>query len=133
MEVGYPVDVEVEGNERVQANELPGGKCAVATYKGPHEEIADAHRAVHSWMHDNDIKATGEPAREVYLTDLRNLGEGDECRAESVWPIVHETARRAPPPAAEAVLTYPTGETLPSWISESAITSTPISTKRSRS
>ena len=91
VEVGYPVDVEVEGNERVQANELPGGKCAVATYKGPHEEIADAHRAVHSWMHDNDIKATGEPAREVYLTDLRDLGEGDECRAESVWPIVHET------------------------------------------
>lgn len=91
VEVGYPVDVEVEGNGRVQPNALPGGKFAVAQYKGPHEQIADAHRAVHTWMHVNDVKSTGEPAREVYVTDLREVGEGEECEAESVWPIIHET------------------------------------------
>ena len=91
VEVGYPVDVDVEGNGRVQPNSLPGGKCAVAFYKGPHEQIADAHRAVHTWMHTNDVQASGEPAREVYLTDLRGIEEGEECEAESVWPIIHET------------------------------------------
>ena len=91
VEVGYPVDVEVEGNGRVQPNALPGGKCAVAHYTGPHEEIAEAHRAVHTWMHSNDVQASGEPAREVYLTDLRSIGEGETCEAESVWPIIHET------------------------------------------
>ena len=91
VEVGYPVDVDVEGNGRVQPNSIPGGKCAVAQYNGPHEQIADAHRAVHSWMHNNDVQASGEPAREVYLTDLREIGEGEACMAESVWPIIHET------------------------------------------
>ncbi len=91
VQVGYPVDVEVEGNERVQADELPGGRCAVAVYKGPHKDIADAHRAVHSWMHTNDVQSTGEPAREVYITDLRSLADGEDCEAESVWPVVHET------------------------------------------
>lgn len=91
VEAGYPVPVEIDGNERVRPGELPGGKCAVAVYKGPHEDIADAHRAVHSWMHEHDIESTGEPAREIYLTDLRGLGEGEACEAESVWPVVHET------------------------------------------
>lgn len=91
VEVGYPVDVEVEGNGRVLPNALHGGKCAVAHYSGPHEQIAEAHRAVHTWMHANDVQASGEPAREVYLTDLRGIGEGETCEAESVWPIIHET------------------------------------------
>jgi effector-binding domain-containing protein len=91
VEVGYPVDVDVEGNGRVLPNSLPGGKCAVAHYKGPHEQIAEAHRAVHTWMHSNDVQASGEPAREIYLTDLRGIDEGDDCEAESVWPIIHET------------------------------------------
>ena len=91
VQVGYPVDVDVEGNERVRPDELPGGKCAVAVYKGPHKDIADAHRAVHGWMHDNNIKSTGDPTREVYITDLRALADGEDCEAESVWPVVHET------------------------------------------
>ncbi len=91
VQVGYPVDIEVEGNDRVRPGELPGGKCAVAVYKGPHKDIADAHRAVHQWMHTNNIQSTGEPTREVYISDLRSLGDGDDCEAESVWPVVHET------------------------------------------
>ena len=91
FEVGYPVEADVEGNGRVTPGAISGGKCAVARYRGPHEEIAQAHRAVHSWMHANDVQASGDPAREVYLTDLRDAGEGEECEAESVWPIIHET------------------------------------------
>lgn len=91
VEVGFPINVEVPGNDRVQQNDLPGGKCAVALFQGPHADIADAHRAVHSWMHEHDIKSTGDPTREVYLTDLRNVPDGGDCEAESVWPVVHET------------------------------------------
>jgi effector-binding domain-containing protein len=88
VEVGYPIDAEVEGNDRVHSGELPGVKAAVATYEGPHNEMPEAHRAVHMWMHENDVKASEQPAREVYITDLRNLQDGENCKAESVWPVM---------------------------------------------
>jgi effector-binding domain-containing protein len=88
VEVGYPIDGEIEGNDRVHSGELPGVKAAVAIYEGPHTEMPDAHRAVHMWMHENDVKAAEDPAREVYLTDLRDLKAGEDCKAESVWPVM---------------------------------------------
>lgn len=93
VEVGYPVGVEVEGNERVRPGELPAVKAAVATYVGPHKEMPEAHRAVHMWMHEQDVKASEQPAREVFITDLRDLEPGAECRAESVWPIMVQPSR----------------------------------------
>ena len=88
VEVGYPIDGEIEGNDRVHSGELPGVKAAVATYEGPHNEMPEAHRAVHMWMHENDVKASEQPAREVYITDLRDLKDGENCTAESVWPVM---------------------------------------------
>ena len=86
VEVGYPIDEEIEGNDRVRGGELPAVTALVTTYEGPHKEIPEAHRAVQMWMHDNDILGS-EPAREIYLTDLRDLADGQDCKAESVWPI----------------------------------------------
>ena len=88
VEVGYQVDAEVKGSDRVKPSELPGGKSAMTTYKGPHAGIPAAHRAVQIWMRDNDVETTGGPACEIFLTDLRQLGEGEDCEAESVWPVV---------------------------------------------
>ena len=93
VEAGYPVDVKVKGNDRVHAGELPAVKAAVASYEGPHGKMPEAHRAVHGWMHENDVKASGEPPREIYLTDLRGLAEGQDCTAESVWPVEVEPSR----------------------------------------
>lgn len=91
LEAGYPISDDIEGNDRVKQNLIPGGKCAVAKYIGPHQDIANAHRAVHAWMHDNEIKASGEPAREVFITDLGKVEINSECVAQSVWPIIHES------------------------------------------
>ena len=88
FEVGYPVAVEVVGNERVKANTIPAGKVAYTEYEGPHIDIPEAHRAVHNWLHERDVKTTGDPAREVFRCDMRVLAEGEPCKAESVWPIV---------------------------------------------
>ena len=88
VEVGYPVDAEIKGGERVQPSELPGGKAAVALHKGPHAEMPAAHRAVHGWMNEHGVESTGGPTLEIFLTDLRELGEGEDCEAESVWPAV---------------------------------------------
>lgn len=87
VQAGYPIDEEIAGNDRVMGGELPSVKAAVALYEGPHQEMPDAHRAVHTWMHENNVNAAEEPAREVYLTDLRELKEGEDCKAESVWPV----------------------------------------------
>ena len=91
VEVGYQVDAEVEAGDRVQPSELPGGKCAMTRYKGPHAGIPAAHRAVQIWMRENEVESTGGPACEIFLTDLRELGEGEDCEAESVWPVVVTT------------------------------------------
>ncbi len=88
VEVGYPVDAEITGSERVQPGELPGGKAAVTLHKGPHADMPAAHRAVHGWMNEHGVESTGGPTLEIFLTDLRELGEGEDCQAESVWPAV---------------------------------------------
>jgi effector-binding domain-containing protein len=93
VEAGYPVDVEVEGNERVKPGTLPAVKAVTALYDGPHSGIGDAHRAVHNWIHEHEssVNADISPAREIYLTDLRKAGEGEDCHAMSVWPVTIET------------------------------------------
>ena len=86
--MGYPVDAEITESDRVKQSELPGGKAAVTLHKGPHAEMPAAHRAVHGWMNEHNVESTGGPTVEIFLTDLRELGEGEECEAESVWPAV---------------------------------------------
>jgi effector-binding domain-containing protein len=87
MEVGYPVDTVVEGTDRVKSNTLPAVKAATTIYEGPHQAMPEAHRAVHGWMHDHDVPAAEAPAREVFITDLRELADGEDCKAESQWPV----------------------------------------------
>ena len=91
LEVGYPIAEDILGNDRVKQNSIEGGKCAVANYVGPHKNIANAHRAVHAWMHDHDVKASGQPAREVFNTDLLGIELDSDCVAQSVWPVIHES------------------------------------------
>ncbi len=90
VEVGYPVEVEIPGNDRVRPGSLPGGKAVVVAYKGPHVKIAAAHRAAQSWMAEQGIDFI-DAAREAFLTDLRRLNDGEVCEAEAIWPIDAET------------------------------------------
>jgi len=90
VEVGYPVDVEIVGNDRIRPGTLPGGKATVVTYKGPHAKIAAAHQAAQSWMAKQGIEFVAA-AREEFLTDLRHLADGEVCEAEAVWPITLDT------------------------------------------
>ena len=90
LEAGYPVGQEVEGNDRVHAGELPGGKAAITLHNGPHPQMPAAHRAVQIWMREHEVDFVAPP-REVFLSDLRELSESDECETESVWPIDIET------------------------------------------
>lgn len=95
VEVGYPVEVDIPGNDRVRPGSLPGGKAVVVMYKGPHRKIAAAHRAAQSWMAEQGIDFT-DAAREVFITDLRHLDDGETCEAEAIWPIDPETATTRP-------------------------------------
>ena len=90
VEVGYPVEAEIPGNDRVHPGSLPGGKAVVVAYKGPHAKIANAHRAAQSWMAGRGIDFI-DAAREVFLTDLRRLNDEEACEAEVIWPIDPKT------------------------------------------
>ncbi len=95
VEVGYPVDLEIPGNDRVHPGSLPGGKAVVVAYKGPHAKIGVAHQAAQTWMSERDIEFI-DVARESFLTDLRGLGEDEDCVAESIWPIDPSTPTTGP-------------------------------------
>ena len=86
VEVGYPVDAEIEDNDRVHQGELPGGKAAVALHRGPHVEMPASHRAVHGWMGEHGIESTGAPTRETFLTDLREVREARTARRSPSGP-----------------------------------------------
>ncbi|MEX2599793.1 MAG: GyrI-like domain-containing protein [Dehalococcoidia bacterium] len=92
FEVGFPVNVDMEGNERVKPNTVPGGPIAYTVFEGKHIDIPDAHRTVHNWLHDNAVETSGDPAREVFLTDPRESGDEFWLKAESVWPIKPDQA-----------------------------------------
>ncbi|MEK9659342.1 MAG: GyrI-like domain-containing protein [Chloroflexota bacterium] len=91
VEAGFVVEADVEGNERVHTGTLPAIKAASTVYEGPHLQMPDAHRAVHRWMHENDVKASGEPAREVFLVDMRGAANDAVTKAESAFPAIVET------------------------------------------
>ena len=95
VEVGYPVEVEIPGNDRVRSGRLPGGKAVVVAYKGPHTKIAAAHGAAQSWMAKRSVEFF-DAAREVFLTDLRRLDDDEPCDAEAIWPIDPETPTTKP-------------------------------------
>lgn len=91
VEVGYPVGEAITGNDRVKPGTLNAIKAATCLHNGLHRDMPEAHRAVHAWMHDHEVEASGEPAREVYLSDLSSLSEQDQSETESVWPVTMET------------------------------------------
>ncbi|MDB5540200.1 MAG: transcription activator, effector binding [Devosia sp.] len=50
MEVGFPTDEQLEGDGRVRAGTIPGGRFGTLTYTGPYEGLYDANVALGDWL-----------------------------------------------------------------------------------
>lgn len=86
IEAGLPVASRTEGEGEVLAELLPGGPTAVATHRGPYEQLSGAHAAVQQWIEDNGHRARGAPW-ELYVTDPADEPNPINWRTDVFWPM----------------------------------------------
>jgi RNA polymerase sigma-70 factor, ECF subfamily len=77
LEAGFPVAAPLEGDGRVQAGVLPGGRYATATHVGPYDQLVPAVRDLLEWAD-----------REGLTWDKQGTPDGERwgCRLE-VYPV----------------------------------------------
>ena len=73
VEVAIPISKDIDETEDMKIYELPGGKMAKITHKGPYEKCEEAYNKLFSWIEEKNMKITG-PIREVYLNDPNEVG-----------------------------------------------------------
>jgi effector-binding domain-containing protein len=80
LEMGWPTEKVLKGNERITTGTLPAGKYASVVYTGPFEGpgLMDANRVLIEWGRDNNIQWDGSTSDkgdtfaaryETYFTD----------------------------------------------------------------
>lgn len=86
IEAGVPVARAVEGEGRVRASELPGGRVATTWHTGPYESIGPAYESIQAWMNEAKAAPAGAPW-EVYWTDPGQEPDPSNWRTEVLWPV----------------------------------------------
>lgn len=84
-EAGFPVPYEVAGTAGVEPSALPDGHAAVTTHLGRYEDLDQAYRACHDWLHAHGHVAAG-PHWEVYYTDPNTEPDPSRWRTDMVVP-----------------------------------------------
>lgn len=90
IDVGFPVAELIEGSDRVQPIDLPGGRAATLLHVGPYEALSEAHAALEAWMRTHGHSPAG-PRFEVYWVDPGQAADPKDLRTEVVCPI-HDAA-----------------------------------------
>jgi effector-binding domain-containing protein len=84
VETGVPVAEPVDGQGRVSAGELPGGRAVVTVHLGSHDRLGEAYKRIGDWLAANG-EADG-PAWEVYeWIDLREEPDLSRWPAPADW------------------------------------------------
>lgn len=86
IEVGWPVPEPFSGDGEVRASSLPGGPAAVASYRGPYDQIGPTYEAILSWCraHGRDIAG---PPWESYFTDPNEEPDQTQWRTDVHFPL----------------------------------------------
>lgn len=73
MEAGYPLSVEMEGEEEVEPAESPAGLYLTCVYRGAAKEIPKVYKEMDAWLEEHHYETSGV-SEELYL----NTGEAPE-------------------------------------------------------
>lgn len=73
MEAGYPVSLEIEGEEEIEPAELPAGLHLVCVHRGAAKEIPRVYKEMDAWLEEHHFETSGI-SEEIYL----NTGEAPE-------------------------------------------------------
>lgn len=91
VEVCVPVTQRVELSGEMQARELPGGRLACATLRGPEchfPKVLEGYDAVYEWVERNGYRTDGPP-REIWISAPGVEGVPDE-EMEIAWAFVEK-------------------------------------------
>jgi effector-binding domain-containing protein len=86
MEVGVPIGAKLEGRERIEAAELPGGATATTVHVGSYAGLGAAHAALTEWLESKGMRA-GTPW-EVYLAGPPEIDDSSRWLTRIVYPIL---------------------------------------------
>lgn len=84
--VVIPIDSNLEGNDRVKIETIPGAdQMASVIHAGPFATLGQAYGAAFSWINDNGYHIAG-PTREIYLQYERG-GDQNQYVTELQFPV----------------------------------------------
>jgi effector-binding domain-containing protein len=86
VEAGFPVPPGTEGEGRITAGEVPGGKVATAWHVGAYTKLGDAHQAMDDWIHGQG-HGHGRPPREIYWIGPGDEPDSSKWRTEVQYPL----------------------------------------------
>lgn len=85
LEIGFPFAQKLDGKNKIQASEIPGGAFASCIHVGPYEQLGAAHAALNQWMRKNGYSSAGV-SYEFYLNDPQSTPP-EELETEIVIPL----------------------------------------------
>jgi AraC family transcriptional regulator len=85
FQAGFPVAEPLEGEGRIEAGELPGGRAAVVMHEGPYDTIGAAHDALDAFVHERG--SHGGSPREVYWKGPGDDSDASSWRTEVIYPL----------------------------------------------
>ena len=86
LEAGIPVATPIDGEGRVKASTLPGGKVASAWHVGLYHDLPKTYDALAAWMKAQGLEKRA-PYWEIYWTDPGLEPDPTKWRTEVLWPI----------------------------------------------
>lgn len=86
LHAGMPVAPGSTGTGDIEVAVLPATDAAVTIHTGPYDSLGEAHAAMETYLHENDLSGAG-PVREVYLTDPGEVPDPAEWKTQIVWPV----------------------------------------------
>jgi len=85
VEIAWPVTGSVKGTTEIRAYELPGGRMAHITHKGPYASCEPTYLRLFAWIGEKGLTICG-PVREVYPNDPREVAP-EEILTEIFVPV----------------------------------------------
>ena len=88
LEVCEPIDIDLEGNERVSIRELPGGQMASMMHVGPYDTLSEAYPVLIAWIKQNGYRIV-DSGREIYIRNMADHGvEPADYVTEIQFPVM---------------------------------------------
>jgi effector-binding domain-containing protein len=85
VEIGIPVQGEIDGQDNIKACSIPGGPAATAVHTGPYDTIGTTYDKITAFVKEKNLE-TQPYCYEFYLNDPRET-KPEELKTEIFFPL----------------------------------------------